>query len=135
MDTIDRLQHRTPWLLGLSILGIGFGLLAAAIALRSLGATQAAEERAQLELAGKLAAHSQIQLEFNNDLAWLLAIEAGRRAETVETFAALRAAFAAPGRTLAILSGHTDTVGGAAWNLDETRIATASNDGMVRVWD
>ena len=135
LNTSTRLQHRIPWLIGLSVLGVGFAILATGFALVSGRTTIDAQERAQLALAGKLAAQSQIQLELNNDLAWLLAIEAGRRAETVETFAAVRAAFAAPGRTVTILSGHMERVGGATWNPDETRIATFSNDGTVRVWD
>src|ERR1044071_5573801 len=94
-----------------------------------------AERQAQLALARQLSAQSLNQLDLNNDLAWLLAIEAGRRAETAETFSAVRRAFAHPGHTLTIFSGHKDKVNQAVWNTDESRVLTASNDGTARIWD
>jgi WD40 repeat protein len=39
------------------------------------------------------------------------------------------------GAELLILSGHTADVWQAAWNADESRILTASNDDTARVWD
>ncbi|MCA9139833.1 MAG: serine/threonine protein kinase [Planctomycetales bacterium] len=38
-------------------------------------------------------------------------------------------------RELFSLDGHTDTVNGLAWHRDENLIASASDDGTVRVWD
>ena len=120
----------------------GVSLLAAVLAVAALlfgawsgrRANQAARQ-ARLALARQLAADSLNQLDSNNDLAWLLAIEGGRRGETVETFSALRRAIAHPGHTLTILSGHEDKVNQAVWNADESRVLTASNDGTARVWD
>src|SRR5262249_41928914 len=31
--------------------------------------------------------------------------------------------------------GHSDTVGSVAWSPDGTHLASASNDGIVKVWD
>ena len=106
----------------------GVSLLAAVLAVAALlfgawsgrRANQAARQ-ARLALARQLAADSLNQLDSNNDLAWLLAIEGGRRGETVETFSALRRAIAHPGHTLTILSGHDDKVNQAVWNADESR--------------
>jgi WD40 repeat protein/energy-coupling factor transporter ATP-binding protein EcfA2 len=89
-----------------------------------------AQAEAAVALSRQLAVQSANQLEDNKwELAMLLAIEAGRTADTAEAFAALRQAFAHPGRTLVIL-GYA-----AEWNADESRILTASADGTARVWD
>ena len=130
-----RMRRWTMWLAGVSVLAVLLAVAAWVFAIRSSPDTNKAKQQARLALARQLAAQSLNQLNVNNDLAWLLAIEAGRRAETVDTNRALRRVFAHPGRTLAILSGHTDRVNHAVWNADESRILTASNDGTARVWD
>ena len=130
-----RLRQPASWLAGIAVLAVFLAIASVAIALWPSEQTNKAEARARLALARQLAAQSLNQLDANNDLVWLLAIEAGRRAETVETSTALRQAFAHRGRTLAILSGHSDQVNYAAWSHDDKRVLTASNDGTVRVWD
>ena len=129
------MRQRATWLAGVAVLAVLLAIAAGVFALRSSPEATEADRRARLALAGQLAAQSLNQLEVNNDIAWLLAIEAGRRAETAETYAALRRVFARPGRTLAILSGHMQGINHAAWNADESRILTASADGTARVWD
>jgi len=99
-------------------------------------ARQDAELQADLALSRQLAAQSANQLSGSKwEAAMLVAIEAGRAADTLEAFAALRQVIAHPGRTLMILSGHTRPVEQAVWNADESRILTASGDGTARVWD
>ncbi|MEM7344996.1 MAG: caspase family protein, partial [Chloroflexota bacterium] len=98
------------------------------------------EERAIAErdiaLSGQLAAQSARELDQPNyELALLLAIEAAYIKETLEANTVLHQALAHRGRTLAILTGHTDTVWGATWNGDESRILTWSDDGTARLWD
>jgi WD40 repeat protein len=97
---------------------------------------QEAEVQHRVALSRQLAALSANQLkDFNWEVAMLLAVEAGRTADTAEAFTALRHAFAFPGRTLRILSGHTLGINQAVWNSDESRILTASRDGTARVWE
>jgi WD40 repeat protein len=95
-----------------------------------------AQEQSHLALSRQLAAQSAIELERpNTDLALLLAIEAGRQAETVQAWAALRQALARPGRTLVILAGHSGGVAQAIWNGDNSRVLTAGDDGTAKIWD
>lgn len=94
-----------------------------------------AQREASLARSRELAAASIHQLGINQELAMLLATEAGRAADTVEAYGALRQSFAHPGRTLTILSGHTDIVGDAGWSPDGTCIVTAGFDGTARIWD
>jgi WD40 repeat protein len=92
---------------------------------------EAAVEARQIAFSRQLATQSDHQLNDNNwEAAMLLAIEAGRAADTAEGFAALRQAFAHPVRTLAIFSDDSVT-----WNANGSRVLTKSEDGAVRVWE
>lgn len=130
-----RLRRRKVWLVGIAVLALLLAIGGWAMAAWPSEEVNKADTQARLALARQLAAKSLNQSNVNQDLVWLLAIEAGRRAEDVETFAAIREAFAHPGRTLGVLSGHTDSVNQAVWNADESRILTAGNDGAARIWD
>lgn len=126
-------RQRAMWMAGIAVFAALLAIVGWTLALWPIGNANQPEAAARLGLAHQLAAQSLGQLNVNNDLAWLLAIEAGRRAETVETTGALRRAFAHRGRTLAILSGHTEKINSAVWNADESRVLTSSNDGTARV--
>lgn len=39
------------------------------------------------------------------------------------------------GEQLAILEGHTDTIHTVVWSPDGTKLASGSDDMMVRIWD
>ena len=112
---------------------------------RAITAEATAQAEAAVALSRQLAAQAVNELDKPNyELALLLAIEAGRKADTAEAFAVLRQAFAHPGRTLVILS-HEGLVNQAQWNADESHILTAGCDrrddlglceeGTARVWD
>jgi WD40 repeat protein len=98
--------------------------------------TDRADHQARIALSRQLAAQSAAELEANHlEVALLLAIEAGRAAETSEALAALRQALAQPGRELQVLVGHANTVGQATWDRQGGRVLTTGDDGTVRVWD
>jgi WD40 repeat protein/DNA-binding SARP family transcriptional activator len=97
---------------------------------------QEAELRRQVALSRQLAAQSVNQLGADDyAVALLLAIEAGRAAETAEAASLLHEIFTHLGYPILTLSGHTDGVEWAEWNEDGSRILTASSDGRARVWD
>jgi WD40 repeat protein len=138
-------EARIAWIFRGLTAGLAVALViagwAAFKAFQQRNAAQMAEEKAvaqrDIALSRQLAVQSTNELNAKNyDLALLLAIEAGRKADTVEAFAVLRQALAPRGgRTLMVLSGHEGSVLQAAWNADGSRILTASADGTARVWD
>ncbi|MGD8969236.1 MAG: BTAD domain-containing putative transcriptional regulator, partial [Anaerolineae bacterium] len=88
---------------------------------------QEAEVRRQVALSRQLAAQSVNQLGADNyAVALLLAIEAGRAAETAEAASLLHEIFTHLGYPILTLSGHADGVEWAEWNGDGSRILTAS---------
>ena len=113
------------WLAGMAVVALLLAIAGWTFALWPSHGRDNVKVQARLALSRQLAAQSLNQININNDLAWLLAIEAGLRVETMETTDPLRRLFAQPGRTLAILSGHTDRVNQAAWSADGSRILTA----------
>ena len=98
-----------------------------------------AERQANIAFARQLAIQVEDELDSDNfDTALLLAIEAARTAETVESWRTLRQAVTRPRPMEITLTGHTDGLNqfnGAAWSPDGSRILTASWDGTARVWD
>ena len=80
-----RLRQPASWLAGIGVLAVPLAVAGWTFAVWPSEKADKAESQVRLALAGQLAAQSLNQVNVNNDLAWLLAIEAGRRAETVET--------------------------------------------------
>jgi len=95
-----------------------------------------AQRQSQLARSRQLAAQSLGELSNNHyETAILLAIESGRVADTLEAFAAIRAAIASPWHSRVLLQGHTDDVTNATWSHDDSKILTSSDDNTVRIWD
>ncbi|MFW6136356.1 MAG: WD40 repeat domain-containing protein, partial [Chloroflexota bacterium] len=94
-----------------------------------------AETRAFIARSRQLAIASTSQLDVDQELALLLAVEAAREADTAEAADALRRALVHRGRTLRLLLGHGAEVYCAKWDPDGRRILSAGADGTARVWD
>ncbi|MEM7113490.1 MAG: hypothetical protein AAF614_13720 [Chloroflexota bacterium] len=101
-------------------------------------ATENAQEQSNLATARELAAIANDQLDSDPQLGLLLAIEAVNLtqagavpAEAEETlYRALQAS-----QLEVILSGHTDAITAVSFSPDGTRLATASLDQQVKIWD
>jgi WD40 repeat protein len=101
-----------------------------------LAASQAARDEQRRQQADaksrRLAATALERLWDNRELALLLAVEAGRTADTPEAYAALRDTLLHR-RTIRLV-GHAGAVKHVSWDRTGTRVATASADGTARVW-
>ncbi|MCB0035587.1 MAG: hypothetical protein KDE51_16255, partial [Anaerolineales bacterium] len=92
-------------------------------------------QQAQLAFSRQLAAQAVSELGgVNRDLPLVLAIEAGKVADTSEAFSAIQAAIAQPGQPLKIFQ-HEGDVSQAQWNSSGNRILTSSSDGTAGIWD
>lgn len=109
---------------------------AEAVARATASASEAvAIDQANIALSRQLAAQAQtLQTEGDTELALLLAIEAGRAAETSEAFTQLRELITRPGRLDFNLepSGQVDQ---AAWNANGSQILSWSDDATAIIWD
>jgi WD40 repeat protein/energy-coupling factor transporter ATP-binding protein EcfA2 len=126
------------------LVGVGaalvVALVAAAVAVLQLG--RASEQRDRADAAGveadtaRLAAESRAAATTGPDLAMLLAVEANRRQDTVQTRSALLGALSAQPQLLAKLHGVDSGLESVDWSPDGAVLATPTSDSTgVFLWD
>jgi WD40 repeat protein len=94
-----------------------------------------AKERARVALSRQLAAQALNSLEERPDFALLLAVEANKRANTVEARSSLLETLEHSPSLEGFLHGHTKEVTSVAYSPDGTLLAAGSVDRTVRLWN
>ena len=95
-----------------------------------------AVQQRDIAISRQLAAEALSQIDSQQlDEGMLLAVEAGRQADTMDARSSLLHLILYDPQLRFIIAGHTDKVGAIAVSPDGKTIASASSDGTIGLWD